>query len=520
MMDDVTITWQNGVGADRLSASSTDPNTRCNATINYWRGLTRISAGRFSGWTCRKSPRRYATFAGLDLFSVQLPDFVRTTTFRWTASAFAVCIVLFSAFVYWEAANYMLAETDAAITDESLAIALDSPDRQLNAIDDRLRQDPRRIKLAGLFGADGHRIAGNLKGLPLGLKINAPAQSAAAIRLDQNGPEGMTVRAIAHNLPNGNVLVIARNIDELKTLAEIVMRALMLGLPFALGLSLVIGMVLSVRAQKRVAELNTLVRRIVAGDLRQRLSTQGLDHPFDKLAEIANGMLDEIETVVQEMAGVGNEIAHDLRTPLTRVRLALERGRANSKTLEELQACTDRAIGGVDHALTIITTLLRIAEIEYGGRLAGFGNVALADVVREVGDLFEPIAEEKHINLHVAPQDDVTVHGDRDLLLEAVANLVDNALKFTPAGGCVKLALVQGENESIVRVSDSGPGIQENERQAVTRRFYRSDKSRNSFGFGLGLSLVSAIVKLHGFRLTIAPGPGCVAEIACALPSV
>jgi signal transduction histidine kinase len=220
------------------------------------------------------------------------------------------------------------------------------------------------------------------------------------------------------------------------------------------------------------------------------------------------------------MAGVGNEIAHDLRTPLTRVRLGLERGRANAKTPEEYQAVTDRAIGGVDQALTIITTLLRIADIEYGGRLGGLDNVALADLVREVGDLYEPIAEDKHITLHVASGDDATVRGDRDLLLEAVANLVDNALKFTPAGGCVELALIHGENESIVRVTDSGPGIRENEREAVMRRFYRSDKSRNSSGFGLGLSLVSAIVKLHGFRLTLATGPGCVAEIACALSSV
>jgi signal transduction histidine kinase len=459
-------------------------------------------------------------FAGMDSFSVQLPDFVRTTIFRWTASAFAVCIVLFSAFVYWEAADYMLAKTDAALTEECLAIAGDSPDRQLNAIDDRLSQDPRRIRLAGLFGPDGHRIAGNLERLPPGLKVGARVQSAAAIRIDQRGAEKMTVRAIARRLPNGNLLVVAGNIDELTQLAEVIARALLLGLPFALGLSLVIGMLLSVRAQKRVAEFNTLVHRIVAGDLRQRLPTQGLDHPFDKLAETANRMLDEIEILVQEMAGVGNEIAHDLRTPLTRVRVGLERGRANAKSLDELQAVTDRAIGGVDQALTIITTLLRIAEIEYGGRLGSLNNVALVDLIREVGDLYEPIAEDKHITLRVVSGDEATVRGDRDLLLEAVANLVDNALKFTPAGGYVELALVPGRNESIVRVSDSGPGIRESERETVTRRFYRSEKSRTTLGFGLGLSLVSAIVKLHGFRLTIGAGPGCVAEIACALPSV
>jgi signal transduction histidine kinase len=459
-------------------------------------------------------------FAGFDSFSMRLPDFVRMTTFRWTAGAFAVCIVLFSAFVYWEAADYMLAKTDAALSEESLAIAADSPDRQLDAIDDRLRQDPRRIKLAGLFGWDGHRIAGNLKDLPQGLKIDAPVQSAVAIRLDPNGAEETTVRAIARSLSDGNVLVIARNIDELKQLAEVVARALILGLPFALGFGLAIGMILSVRAQKRVVEFNTLVRSIVAGDLRQRLTTEGLDHPLDKVVETANRMLDEIEALVREMAGVGNEIAHDLRTPLTRVRLALERGRANAKTLEELQAATDRAIGSVDHALAIVTKLLRIAEIEHGGRLNGLDNVPLADLIQEVGDLYEPIAEDRHVTLRVVPGDDATVRGDRDLLLEAVANLVDNAVKFTPAGGSVELALVQGKNESIVRVSDSGPGIRENEHQAVTRRFYRSDKSRTTFGVGLGLNLVSAIVKLHGFRLTIATGPGCVAEIACSLPSV
>ena len=463
--------------------------------------------------------KRYKILETRGPFSAQFPDFVRATTFRWTAGAFALCIILFSAFVYWEAADYVLATTDAAVIEGIRAIAADSPDRQLNAIDDRLSQDPRRIKLAGLFRPDGRRIVGNLESLPAGLRIDAPVQSAAAIRVDASGREEMTVRAVARRLPNDNVLVIARNIDELKQLAELVARALLVGLPFALGLSLAIGMVLSVRGQKRVAEFDTLVRRIVAGDLRQRLHTQDLDHPFDKLAEIANGMLDEIEAVVQEMSEVGNEIAHDLRTPLTRVRLTLERGRANARTLEEMQSVADRAIGGVDQALTIITTLLRIAEIEHGGRLGGLDNVELADLVREVGDLYEPIAEEKHIILRVVAADSATVRGDRDLLLEAVANLIDNALKFTPAGGAVELALIHRENESIVRVSDSGPGIRDHERDAVTRRFYRSDKSRTTLGFGLGLSLVSAIVKLHDFRLTITTGPGCVAEIACALPS-
>jgi signal transduction histidine kinase len=253
--------------------------------------------------------------------------------------------------------------------------------------------------------------------------------------------------------------------------------------------------------------------------LRQRLPTLGLDDPFDKLAGIVNGMLDEMEALINGIRGVGDDIAHDLRTPLTRVRVSLERGRENAQTLSELHVVVDRAISALDQSLGIITALLRIAEIEQSRRLAGFGKVALAELVREVGDFYEPIAEDKRVAFEVVTDVQAIVHGDRDLLFEAVANLVDNALKFTPEGGRVELALIRHDHEGIVRVRDTGSGISESERGVVTRRFYRSDKSRHTQGLGLGLSLVAAIVKLHGFRFSISAGPGCLAEIACQLTS-
>ena len=221
-----------------------------------------------------------------------------------------------------------------------------------------------------------------------------------------------------------------------------------------------------------------------------------------------------LEEALQEAKVVGDNIAHDLRTPLTRVRLRLERGREHASTLEEMRAVADQAITGLDQSLTTITALLRITEIEHSRRREGFSEVQVAPLVREVGDLYEPIAENKGITLWAEAPDEATVRGDRDLLFEAVANLVDNAVKFTPAGGRVELALLRHEGETVIRVSDSGPGIPEAEREAVTQRFYRSDKSRNIKGLGLGLSMVTAIVKLHGFRFTITAGPGCTAEIA------
>jgi signal transduction histidine kinase len=197
------------------------------------------------------------------------------------------------------------------------------------------------------------------------------------------------------------------------------------------------------------------------------------------------------------------------------VRIRLERARARASTPGELGTVVDQAIVGLDQSLAIITALLRIAEIEHSRRLDGFAQVPLAPLLREVGDFYDPIAEDKGISLRVEAADEVTVHGDRDLLFEAVANLVDNAVKFTPDGGRVELALLHREGETVIQVRDTGPGIPENEREAVTKRFYRSDRSRRIEGLGLGLSLVAAIVKLHGFRFTIVAGSGCTVEIVC-----
>jgi signal transduction histidine kinase len=219
--------------------------------------------------------------------------------------------------------------------------------------------------------------------------------------------------------------------------------------------------------------------------------------------------------MIHALAGVGNDIAHDLRTPLTRARLTLERGRTNAATLAQLQAVADKAIVGIDQSLAVITALLRLAEIENSRRSAGFGSVALDKLLREVCDIYEPIAENKGVALRVRAPRELTLRGDRDLLIEAVANLVDNAIKFTPTDGQVDLELVRGNGETIMRVTDTGCGISEHERDAVLRRFYRSDKIRNTPGVGLGLNLVAAIVKLHGFRLAIYSGPGCRVEIAC-----
>jgi signal transduction histidine kinase len=457
-----------------------------------------------------------------DFFFVHLPEFARTTTFRWTlaiSGAFAFCAFLMFGFVLAQAYSYTRSDADTLNSENIALIAAEDAGARVGRLNEYLQNDPRRLKLGGLFDSDGHRIAGNIESLPLDLQRDLIPRNIVLIRIDAMGRERQRARTVARQLADNETLVIGRNVQDFTRIADIIRRALTLGLVPALCLSLAAGAFLSIRAQRRIEEVNSAVQRIVDGEIRERLPVRGTSDPFDKLAAHVNGMLDEIEVLVRRLAGVGDDIAHDLRTPLTRVRVSLERARQKAGSLDELRASVDQGIVGIDQSLAIITALLRIAEIEHSRRLEGFRSVALAELVREVGEFYEPIAEDKKVDFIVtAKEEDVTVHGDRDLLFEAVANLVDNAVKFTPPGGRIELTQFCKDNIAVVRVRDTGPGIPVDERDLVTRRFYRSDKSRRDPGLGLGLSLVSAIVKLHGFNFTISSGPGCVAEITGQTP--
>jgi signal transduction histidine kinase len=449
------------------------------------------------------------------------PQFIRSTTFRWAlavAGVFAIFVTVLFGFIYWKADNYLIVRSDRMIATQLHFIAGLPSIRQPEAIAQHLGQDSRGVQYAGLFGADGRKIAGNIETFPADLKNDESVQAVSVLRMLPGGPQNRVIRAIAQRLPDGGALVIGREVDETREISHVVGQALALGLLPAFCLCLLAGAWLSVRAQKRVEEVNQRVQRIIAGNLRERLPYRNVDEPFSKLAAIVNGMLDEMETMIHALAGVGNDIAHDLRTPLTRARLTLERGRTNATNVEQLQAVVDKAIVNLDQSLSIITALLRLAEIENSRRSAAFARVPLHEMLREVCDIYEPIAENKNVDLRVVVGQPLSVLGDRDLLFEAVANLVDNAVKFVPEGGRVGIELIRSDDNAIVRVTDSGAGISDQEREVVLRRFYRSEKMRSTPGVGLGLNLVAAIVKLHSFRLVIHSGRGGRVEIICPDP--
>ncbi len=443
-------------------------------------------------------------------------DWIRRSAFRYAAALFiaiALTVVLSFSFAYLQTSRELVSQLDSLVLQEADAIVSGSRSDGMQTYEERLRQDPRRVKPTGLFAQDGTRLSGNIQALPPELALDQPPIQVSIIRIDREQPMPQRARAVARRLADGNILFVGWSTTDNQQTALMVQQGLIFGLVPAFILGLAAALVFGAKAHQRVNEMQLRIGQIVAGDLTQRLPTRSTKDPLDNLAQIVNGMLDEIQSLVENLAGTGDDIAHDLRTPLARVRIGLERARRNATSLDELQAAMDRAISGVDHAISIVTALLRIREIEQTRRFQAFGEVALAELVHEVGELYEPFAEERRLTLRTRATVDPIVRGDRDLIFEVLANLVDNAVKFTPEGGSIDVDLFSEDATTVLRVSDTGPGVAESERDLLVRRFYRSDRSRHTRGLGLGLTLVAAIVKMHGFRFDVLPTKGFTAEI-------
>jgi signal transduction histidine kinase len=446
-------------------------------------------------------------------------DFFHTTGFRLglaMAAVLVVGILTLSGFVFWYVAADLRAPIDIAIRNELRGIAGSSPEDLQSEIERHLRFDPRHIKTIGLFSPAQQPLMGNILEWPGLTSKNQEFSLLQVVRADERGPESHWALLATYQYGDGRTLIVGRSVDEFLELRAKAARALLIGLLPAVALSILGGVILGLRTQTRLTELRRAAHRIIAGHLVERLPTRSRGDDLDQLAVIVNSMLDEIAKLVSDIRGIGEDIAHDLRTPLTRVRARLERGRDHAETREELAETVDKAIAGIDQTLAIVTALLRIAEIENDRRWAGFAPVDLGEIVLAVGELYEPIADDKGLQLSTEVESLAVARGDKDLLMDAVANLVDNAIKFTLAPGNVLVELRNGAEGPIIRVSDTGPGIADSEKENVLRRFYRSDKSRHSPGIGLGLNLVAAIAKQHGFRLIIGNNhPGCVIDLIC-----
>jgi hypothetical protein len=446
---------------------------------------------------------------------VRLPEIARRTGVRWGAAAAALlCLgsMLLFGVVFWLASAGMLRTVDRSVLEQLELLSERPPGLLAFMITSRTQHQPRVITSVGLFDAHGRFIVGNIEALPPALPLDETIRTSALP--DETG--GAPHRVAAKRLRDGRILVVARSLEDLLQVRHDLFRAFALGLIPAVLLALLAGILVGLRAQRRLVRLRSSAERIMAGDLQARLPARARGDELDQTAVIVNRMLDRLEELVGALRAVGDNIAHDLRSPLTWVRARLERARDGPISDDRVRPLLDQSIDGIDQTLGIVTALLRIAEIEHVRRQAGFVTLDLAEIVRETAETYQAVAEEKQVALHAAAAGPVPIRGDRDLLVEALVNLVDNAVKFTPPGGLVCVALHGTAAQPVLRVADTGPGIAVAERDLVLRRFYRSDRSRGSRGSGLGLSLVAAVARLHGFALWLDDArPGCIVELHC-----
>ncbi|VFU08571.1 sensor histidine kinase [Methylocella tundrae] len=442
----------------------------------------------------------------------------RSATFR-LAVFFAFAIVaatsLVLAFVYWQVDKSDTAHFHRLLVDEAAAV-IDEPESQLRRqLELRLTRDLRRVDYAALFDVGGKHVFGNVAALPDDLPIDGGAH-LVEVPARFVGPGGKNEPAlfVARRRPDGGVLLFGRNLYEVYIFRQFVLEALALGIAPTIVLALIIGSIFSVRAARRLKSINGQIMRIMHGDLNERLPTHSSSDDLDHVARAVNIMLDEIVRLLEQIKSVGDNIAHDLRTPLAVMRARLERS-LESDSVETLRAAGEKAIADLDHALTTVSALLRISEIEHGRKTSSFSEVDLKEVCVNTFDLFEPLAAEKSIAFTIDAPAPLLVAGDFDLLVEAVANLIDNAIKFTPTGGSVKIIAKMTPNGPLVRVSDTGPGVALSDRGSIFKRFYRSEKNRHIPGAGLGLSMAATIARLHGFDLRVADNhPGAAFEMA------
>ena len=244
------------------------------------------------------------------------------------------------------------------------------------------------------------------------------------------------------------------------------------------------------------------------------------DRDIDKVARAVNLMLDEIARLLQQLKSAGDNIAHDLRTPLAVARARIERALNNDAGIEQLRDALETALGQIEKVSTAVSAILRISAVENGAAKAHFKPFDLGAVCAQVFDLYEPLAELKGVDMVIDAVRPLPVRGDQDLMREAVSNLVDNAIKFTPAGGRVRIEARMAGGRAFLRVSDTGPGVPRQERERIFDRFYRGERSGKAPGHGLGLSIAELIANLHGFTLTVEDNnPGARFELIAAAAS-
>ena len=437
-----------------------------------------------------------------------------SSTFKLALIAIATFGVIVSAifgYVYLSTSAYVRSRSDRAIMAEHVDLRDVYERSGREELIGVIRQRAAEKAFAGhiyfLMDSSSAVLAANLGAWP-----PTTVTSSGWTEFRAPSPQGTTgplVRGMTDTFASGDRLLVGRDISDLDHFTGEIETAVISGVSLIFVLAAVASILVTRRTVGRIEQINATSRAIMASGLDKRIPLRGTHDEWDRVAANLNLMLERIETLMGEVKQVSDNLAHDLRTPLTRMRGRLEKAYHGKHFGEDAQVLIGDTIADLDAVLRIFTSITRIAQIETQVRKQAFRTVNLVEIAREVVELYDAAAEQSGSRLTMTGNGEVPVIGDRDLIFDAIANLVDNAIKHGRPGGHVVVASETVNGSPVVSITDDGPGIPANQHEQVFKRFYRLEQSRYTPGNGLGLSLVAAVARLHGARIEMsdnAPG--------------
>ncbi len=447
---------------------------------------------------------------------MRLPRLLRTASFRLAgvyAVAFGISVAILGAVVYLSATAAVEDQLRGRVEAEAASLQDVYASGGTAALRKAVAERDGHRRFVGLeyalYGPSGQLVFGTIPGgrpKPGWTIVSGPPDG------DEGPGESEKLTVLLTALPNGYWLAVGDDLNRSEELGEIILRTFSVAFILSVTLAIAGGALLSGLFLRRVDAITRSAEAIIEGNIAHRIVVRGTDDDLDHLAATLNRMLDQIGSLMEAMRQVTNDVAHDLRTPIGRLRQTLEEARRTSRSPHELEAALDRGITETDSILGTFAALLRIAQIETGSRRAGFRDMDLSELIEGVIQTFAPAAEDagKTVRADITPG--VRIDGDRELLTQMVVNIVENAIAHSQTGAHVEIALKMHVGGNVLTISDNGPGIPIGERERVFRRFYRLDRSRGTSGSGLGLSLVAAIAEIHGIGVRLADNaPGlCV----------
>jgi signal transduction histidine kinase len=447
---------------------------------------------------------------------VLLAKTLTSSTFKLALIAigtFGVIVSVIFTYVYLSTTSYVRSRSDRIIMAEHthLRDAYQRAERQgvIDAIRRRMSYRGSANRIYVFVDPSMTVLAGNLTEWPQAATASSGWTEFRAPQSPSNASSAPLVRGLVETFPNGDRLLVGRDISDLDHFTARIKLAVISSVILIFLLAAMASVLVTRRTVGRIEQINATSRAIMQTGLDQRIPLRGSHDEWDRVAENLNLMLDRIETLMGEIKQVSDNVAHDLRTPLTRMRGRLETAYHGKRAAEADQQLIGDTIADLDAVLRIFSSLTRIAQIEAQARKDAFRTVNLVEIASEVVELYDAAAEQDGTRLTVAGDGEVLVTGDRDLIFDAIANLVDNAIKHGRNGGHVLVKIENGDGGPVISIADDGPGIPACEREHVFKRFYRLEQSRYTPGNGLGLSLVAAVARLHGARIEMrdnAPG--------------